>query len=264
MLRIMKHALFFLLLATAFSSCSSVNSTRFSGVGISVAYDSTASYPYVVEVLSGKPGAMAGLRSGDYITAVDDKSTAHISATKTLRWLRGLDGSGVNLQIKRGEQQLTLPMLRQKYQLQENPGNMCLKLDSLLQLCKEGIPTVAGQAVPNSQTQWKASLVLPKFESAYVLGNPELSYRALYFRGKDSVQCRRKYNELNQQLQTCFPYTCCPNPNMASSHSLNIDSTSYSITEIKDSYSDDLKKLSLTVVYMKYEPQVWFIIRRKD
>lgn len=59
-------------------------------------------YLRVVSARDGSPAARAGLRTGDYIRAIDGRATRDMSAFEGLRLLRGAPGSPVNLLVIRG------------------------------------------------------------------------------------------------------------------------------------------------------------------
>jgi carboxyl-terminal processing protease len=59
-------------------------------------------YLRVVSARDGSPAAKAGLRTGDYIRAIDGKATRDMSAFEGARLLRGAAGSKVNLLVLRG------------------------------------------------------------------------------------------------------------------------------------------------------------------
>jgi carboxyl-terminal processing protease len=59
-------------------------------------------YLRVVSARDGSPAAKAGLRTGDYIRAIDGKATRDMSAFEGARLLRGSAGSKVNLLVLRG------------------------------------------------------------------------------------------------------------------------------------------------------------------
>jgi carboxyl-terminal processing protease len=59
-------------------------------------------YLRVVAARDGSPAALAGLHTGDYIRAIDGKSTRHISQYQGERLLRGAVGSTVVLTVLRG------------------------------------------------------------------------------------------------------------------------------------------------------------------
>jgi carboxyl-terminal processing protease len=59
-------------------------------------------YLRVVSAREGSPAAKAGLRTGDFIRAIDNKPTRDMSAYEGARLLRGAAGSKVNLLVFRG------------------------------------------------------------------------------------------------------------------------------------------------------------------
>jgi carboxyl-terminal processing protease len=59
-------------------------------------------YLRIVSARAGSPAAKAGLRSGDYIRAIDGRATREISAFEGLRLLHGAAGSRVKLLVIRG------------------------------------------------------------------------------------------------------------------------------------------------------------------
>lgn len=61
-------------------------------------------YLRVVAARDGSPAAQAGLHTGDYIRAIEGKSTRHMSLNEGERLLRGPVGSKVNLTVLRGSQ----------------------------------------------------------------------------------------------------------------------------------------------------------------
>ena len=71
-------------------------------------------YLRVVAARDGSPGAKAGLQTGDYIRAIDGKSTRHMSLYEGERLLRGPVGSTVTVTVLRGSQTDTheVPLVR--------------------------------------------------------------------------------------------------------------------------------------------------------
>lgn len=59
-------------------------------------------YLRIVSARDGSPAAKAGLRSGDYIRAIDGRATRDMSAFEGMRLLRGAPGSTVDLLVIRG------------------------------------------------------------------------------------------------------------------------------------------------------------------
>jgi carboxyl-terminal processing protease len=59
-------------------------------------------YLRVIAARDGSPAAKAGLRTGDYIRAINDKPTREMSVWEGMRTLRGAPGSKVSLTVIRG------------------------------------------------------------------------------------------------------------------------------------------------------------------
>jgi carboxyl-terminal processing protease len=75
------------------------NSANLADVGVTV---TRQYYLRVVSARDGSPAARAGLRSGDFIRAIDGRPTRDISAYEGARLLRGAPGSKVALLLIRG------------------------------------------------------------------------------------------------------------------------------------------------------------------
>jgi carboxyl-terminal processing protease len=87
---------------------SDTTAGNFGGVGLSISkqQESKPDKPAYVEVASpieDSPGAKAGILAGDFITAVDGKSTADMTMEQVLDTLRGEPGTNVTLTILRGK-----------------------------------------------------------------------------------------------------------------------------------------------------------------
>lgn len=59
-------------------------------------------YLRIIAARDGSPAAKAGLQTGDYVRAIDDKPTREMSVVEGMRALRGAPGSKVSLTIIRG------------------------------------------------------------------------------------------------------------------------------------------------------------------
>ena len=76
----------------------------FEGIGAAVAYDEKIGLPRVAHVYDGQPAAKAGLKQGDVIVKVDDKTTENLSVLEVITLIRGPKGSTVHLSILRDEE----------------------------------------------------------------------------------------------------------------------------------------------------------------
>jgi len=79
---------------------------RFTGVGIQIVLDE-AQRLQVVTPLEGTPAQRAGIRPGDYITAVDGVSTMGITTSQAVEKITGPKGTSVTLTIERGPEKET-------------------------------------------------------------------------------------------------------------------------------------------------------------
>ena len=69
-----------------------------------------------VEVPPGGPAAIAGLREGDLVVAIDGLEVASMDAKAVRERLTGEVGTHVTLHVRRGEQELSLEMERAPYE----------------------------------------------------------------------------------------------------------------------------------------------------
>ncbi len=81
-------------------------------VGIGVVLTAKGKYPVIQEVLPGTPAERGGLQRGDFILAVDGKSTADRPLTEVTMEIRGPRGVPVELTIGRGNEEFTVTLER--------------------------------------------------------------------------------------------------------------------------------------------------------
>lgn len=78
----------------------------FGGIGVTItkpmhSTEDKPAYLEVTNVIKGSPSAKAGLQAGDFITEINDISTAEISMNEVLKNLRGKVGTKVNIRVLR-------------------------------------------------------------------------------------------------------------------------------------------------------------------
>mgnify|MGYP000236482575 CR=1 FL=1 len=74
---------------------------KYNGIGISIAKDTDTNYPEVVSVFKDQPAYKAGIKNGDLITAIDQKSTADMELQDVVSAIRSEDNDKVVLTIYR-------------------------------------------------------------------------------------------------------------------------------------------------------------------
>lgn len=79
---------------------------KFGGVGVEV--DFRDDYVMIIAPIEGSPAERAGVRSGDHIVAIDNKSVRDRSPDDLIRAMRGAPGSKVVLTIKRAGKETPL------------------------------------------------------------------------------------------------------------------------------------------------------------
>lgn len=75
---------------------------EFGGLGIEITEDH--GYPKIISPIDDTPAAHAGLRAGDLIIRIGDRSTDRMSLRETVASLRGAPGTSVTITIARGDQ----------------------------------------------------------------------------------------------------------------------------------------------------------------
>lgn len=71
------------------------------GIGAYVSMDTTLSMPKISGIIANTPAEEAGLRENDVITAVDDISTYQMTSEEAVSYIRGEEGTTVDLTIYR-------------------------------------------------------------------------------------------------------------------------------------------------------------------
>jgi hypothetical protein len=252
--------LLFLLPLQLFSQNQETNlkPDRFGGIGISVDIDSSIQLPYVIEVLSGKPGAMAGLRSADYITAINSWPTKGKPKEQIVNKLRGRAGTKVRIRVKRGDNIQEFEMKRERIVVLPQPSNLCDALDTLLKSAVDSFASIRGRLIkePLAKGQppdyeWQSALKLPGFGTTTIIKKYDSSayFKSLVYISKDSIQAISRYQKLVSDLKDCLPYSVADS---YQEHPLSYGigfSTSYIIRQFKGKKYKTIKSVVLTVIY---------------
>jgi C-terminal peptidase prc len=96
-------------------SAKAFNGNRYVGTGIQLGYNREEKLPQIINPFRHGPMRRAGGRPGDLVLAVDGKSTAKASLKQTVEWLRGEEGTNVDVLVRHpsSEEQRTLHMKRE-------------------------------------------------------------------------------------------------------------------------------------------------------
>jgi hypothetical protein len=234
---------------------------RFAGIGISIDIDSTVMLPITVEVLSGKPGAMAGLRSGDYIIAINHWKTYKKSKEKIVSRLRGKKGSFVELIIKRNGVEQKFRIQRQPIIVSKEPANLCEALDSMIKSAADTFSNLEGRMLNDSirknqvpNYEWMSTLSLPKFARSRIIKRYDMNARfeSVFFEGKDSVQAVNRFDRLVSDVRDCLPYTASVSFQESNSAIITGFYTSFVISQAKGPFKGLIEGSVITV---KFEHQ---------
>jgi membrane-associated protease RseP (regulator of RpoE activity) len=235
---------------------------NYGGIGISIEIDSTVRLPYIVEVISDKPGALAGLRSGDYITAINHWKTKGKSKDRVVQRLRGLVGSKVRLHIMRVEHELTFEMKRAKIEVIEQPSNPCDALNMVIKAAADTFQNLKGKLVygPETKTQvpdyaWESKVNLPKFSQCRVVKNydREAFFNAVYFVGKDSIQAIHLFDKLVSEVRDCLPYTVAESFQENNVSDISSFKNTFIISQVKEGTPQSVKG-SIVIVMYSHQP----------
>ncbi|MBU1672640.1 MAG: S41 family peptidase [Actinobacteria bacterium] len=94
-------------------------SGSFYGVGFTLKVDKDkegkgTDRPKVVSVIKDSPSDKAGVKKDDLIMSVDGKDTKGVPLDTVILWIRGKNGTKVNIKAKRGDESLDFNMVREK------------------------------------------------------------------------------------------------------------------------------------------------------
>ena len=158
-------------------------------------------YLRVVAARDGSPAAQAGLHTGDYIRAIDGKSTRHMSLFEGQRLLQGPVGSGVTLTVLRGSATDTyeIPLTRVAPLAAEVSGRMAAPTVGLLRVSafSERTSEQMRQAVAQLTRQGATQLLIDLRHTAE--GDPVLGAEAARLFVKAGVLAIREARGQAQQ-----------------------------------------------------------------
>jgi len=213
-----KKILFFIafLLGLSFHSYSQspdhkTKTDKFGGIGVSVDIDSSVMLPYIVDILSAKPGAMAGLRSGDHIISINGWKTKGKSQEQVAGKLRGRVGSEVKMLVNRGGKDVSFEMKREHIEVNEKAGNFCEIFDTLIKSMPDSFYNIQGEKINKTYhwpTEYKPKVQFPGFDSSKIVKQPYIvHYTSYFFIGRDSIQAMNQCKRLISEIRDCLPYT---------------------------------------------------------
>ncbi|MEM9136642.1 MAG: S41 family peptidase [Cyanobacteria bacterium P01_F01_bin.42] len=101
-----------------FKSLTRQTSGELMGIGIMLLNDAATGQPVILKVVSDSPAEKAGLKAGDAILKVGDRSTDKLAAAEVAKLLRGEAKSVVKIQLKRKKQLMSVAIVRDLIQLQ--------------------------------------------------------------------------------------------------------------------------------------------------
>ena len=113
------------------------------GIGVTVQAEEDQSGFLVKLVTKGGPAEESGILVGDKITGVDGKDAAGIDVNEVAQWIKGEEGTAVELTLDRAGETLTVTVVRRQIQTvvasgQMLPGNVGLvTIENFDKRCKE-------------------------------------------------------------------------------------------------------------------------------
>ena len=88
----------------------------FVGIGVVVAFNNE--YNTIIEIYKGSPAEKAGLKADDVIIKVDGEDVKNVYGNEIAKKIRGIEGSIVNITVRRGEEELDIDVVRGKIEIQ--------------------------------------------------------------------------------------------------------------------------------------------------
>lgn len=80
---------------------------KYSGIGLTVKYNSQTGLLKVIEVKSNSPADVSGIKAGDQVYKISDKNVADITYNEAISMLKGEIGTSLNLVIIRNDKELS-------------------------------------------------------------------------------------------------------------------------------------------------------------
>jgi carboxyl-terminal processing protease len=152
-------------------------------------------YLRIVAARDGSPAAKAGLRSGDYIRAIDDKPTREMSVWEGTRALRGAPGSRIKLSIIRGSaaDPHTVELVRATMPVSEVHGTLVAPGVGHLRIAAIGPTTVAQvkTEVASLQKMGATSLLIDVRRTSTTDAEPGLALARLFV-GEGTLAIRER------------------------------------------------------------------------
>jgi carboxyl-terminal processing protease len=100
-----------------FRSMQIDTSGELTGVGIQISQDDETKEIVVVAPIEDTPAFDAGIRPQDVILAIDGEPTEGMELNDAVSKIRGVEGSEVTLTIRRGTQELEVPLVRARIEI---------------------------------------------------------------------------------------------------------------------------------------------------
>lgn len=95
---------------------------QFTGVGIQIQLDDETQFIKVVTPLEGTPAHRAGVRSGDFIKAIDDQSAVGITLDQAVELITGPANTGVRITFERDGADIAVDLVRDVIPIQTVKG----------------------------------------------------------------------------------------------------------------------------------------------
>ena len=142
--------------AKSFKYMTEQTKGKFGGLGIEVTME--GGVVKVVSPIDGNPAQRAGIKSGDYITAIDGQQVVGMTLDEAVNKMRGKLGTKVKLQIRRPNQKpFDVTLKREEIKIQSVKDE--LKGDDVIYIrissFNEDVDTMTAKAIANAQKKLK-------------------------------------------------------------------------------------------------------------